>query len=255
MNFCLSLDAQAKGLTSFFDRTYDNVDSIKWMNEDFTQELGDDMVICQTVGLLVTTHGLKAGTKIPIEITDTEDKHKKRYKIKGTVDQQGVARVVWNMCEPKIAHDFVVKEQTPEQKDLINVKYSSAQIDSPLIVDPELKKSSDQSIFDDPNKYPPTVDKENQSKIVSVKWMTADYSHEIKNSLPCEPVGILIQTQGKKAGDPIHIVIGELQADDDDPEAVITTKNDRKYEVSGVVDADGFVRIPFTQHIDKKLCH
>lgn len=109
-------------------------------------------------------------------------------------------------------------------------------------------RSSAQTIWQDKAHVlakPPEKQHEELDTILNVKWMTADFTQEIDDAFPCEPVGILVQTQNIEIGQEIDVVI-ELK-NRRDHQAV-------EYTVYGKVEPDHYVRIIFDQHIDLNSC-
>lgn len=254
----------------------DRLVSVQWMTEDFSTELKDGVAVtCQPLGIQVITKDIVAGSTIPLTLYDPENDHGDEYKLRGTVDANGIARVVFDMCEPEAFHDFMSmpnKKLMPSKT--VNSKLASKnKIQLPFSLKPDqLKphqfkkaqlnqlKSNDlleneenwtnekikQAGKTEEEKAAGQKQQEELDTILDVKWTTADFTQEITDAFPCEPVGLLIQTQ--------HIPIGE------EIDAVVKWENDNnksqngEYTVYGKVEPDHHVRIIFDQHIDLNEC-
>ena len=83
-------------------------------------------------------------------------------------------------------------------------------------------------------------------RIISVQWMTVDFSEEIQSAYPCQAVGLLIQTQHIPIGEEVDAVV--QRKDDDDK------SQSGEYTVYGKVEPDHRVRIIFDQHIAPAKC-
>ncbi len=212
----------------------DRLISIQWMTEDFSSELkGGVAVTCQPLGVQITTKDIAAGSTIPLTLYDPEDENGKQYKLRGTVAMDGIVRVVFNMCEPEMFHDF---KPTANQLKIAEKKPTQF-VSKQSLENKKIKQSEKKAI----NQH-----KQGESDtVLDVKWMTADFTREIDDVFPCEPVGLLVKTQNIEIGQEIEVVIESKNHVDD--QAI-------DYTVYGRVEPDHRVRIVFNQHIDLNYC-
>jgi hypothetical protein len=214
----------------------DRLISIQWMTEDFSTQLKDAVAVsCQPLGIQVTTKNIVAGSTIPLTLYDPENDKGDEYKLRGTVAADGIARVVFNMCEPDAFHDF---KPTTHQFKIAEKEPAQSGSKQPL----ESKKNKESE-----KKITSQKQQGESDTIVDVKWMTADFTQDIHDTFPCEPVGILVQTQNIEVGQEIEVVIESKNHNHIDDQAT-------EYTVYGRVEPDQRVRIVFNQHIDRNHC-
>ncbi|MFW1736213.1 hypothetical protein ACG94V_11055 [Acinetobacter sp. ULE_I001] len=248
----------------------DRIISVQWMTEDFSTELkGGVAVTCQPFGIQATTKDIVAGSTIPLTLYDPENDNRDEYKLKGTVGADGIARVVFDLCEPEAFHDFItapnekvipskIVESKLAQKNQIQIPFS---LKSNQLKQSQLNKSQFNqlnSIKTEENEKIKQVGTTNEEKaarkqqqgepvtILDAKWMTVDFSEEIQSAYPCQAVGLLIQTQHIPIGEEVDAVV--QWGDDDDK------SRSGEYTVYGKVESDHRVRIIFDQHIAPSKC-
>ena len=258
----------------------DRLISVQWMMEDFSTELkGGVAVTCQPLGIQVTTKDIVAGSTIPLTLYDPENDNGDEYKLRGTVGADGIARVVFDMCEPEAFHDFstapnekVMPSKTVESKLVQKNQTQKNQIQIPFSLKPnklkpsQLKKAQfnqmnsnnireNEKIWENKQVKQTQQTKEKAARkrqrgeldtILDAKWMTVDFSEEIQSAYPCQAVGLLIQTQHIPIGEEVDAVV---QWEDDDDKS-----RSGEYTVYGKVEPDQRVRIIFDQHIDPAQC-
>jgi hypothetical protein len=70
-------------------------------------------------------------------------------------------------------------------------------------------------------------------EIVSVKWMSSDFTEEIKTARPDIDVGLLVRTRNYEVGETITVVVGM----EDDVEGL------SDHAFVGTVESDGYARL------------
>ncbi|WP_335955056.1 hypothetical protein [Acinetobacter guillouiae] len=259
----------------------DRLIAVQWMTEDFSKELKGGVAInCQPFGIQATTKDIVAGSTIPLTLYDPENDNGDEYKLRGTVGADGIARVVFDLCEPEAFHDFItvsnekaMPSKTVESKLVQKNQTQKNQIHIPFSLKPnqlkpsQLKKAqfnqmNSKKVLENgktwENEKIKQVGKTEEEKaarkqqrgeldtILDAKWMTVDFSEEIQSAYPCQAIGLLIQTQHIPIGEEVDTVV---QWEDDDDKS-----RSGEYTVYGKVEPDHRVRIIFDQHIDPAKC-
>ncbi|WP_224964835.1 hypothetical protein [Acinetobacter guillouiae] len=254
----------------------DQLIAVQWMTEDFSKELKGGVAInCQPFGIQATTKDIVAGSTIPLTLYDPENDNGDEYKLRGTVGADGIARVVFDLCEPEAFHDFItvsnekaMPSETVESKLVQKNQTQKNQIQIPFSLKPsQLKKAqfnqmNSKKVLENgktwENEKIKQVGKTEEEKaarkqqrgeldtILDAKWMTVDFSEEIQSAYPCQAIGLLIQTQHIPIGEEVDAVV---QWEDDDDKS-----RSGEYTVYGKVEPDHRVRIIFDQHIDPAKC-
>ena len=254
----------------------DQLIAVQWMTEDFSKELKGGVAInCQPFGIQATTKDIVAGSTIPLTLYDPENDNGDEYKLRGTVGADGIARVVFDLCEPEAFHDFITvpnEKATPSktvesklaQKNDIQIPFSLKrnQLKPSQLNKAQFNRSNSKNILENEkiwgNKQIKQAGKTKKEKvarkkqqgepdtILDAKWMTVDFSEEIQSAYPCQAVGLLIQTQYITIGEEVDAV---LKWEDDDDKS-----QSGEYTVYGKVEPDHRVRIIFAQHIDPAKC-
>ena len=250
--------------------------AVQWMTEDFSKELKGGVAInCQPFGIQATTKDIVAGSTIPLTLYDPENENEGEYKLRGTVGADGIARVVFDLCEPEAFHDFITvpnEKATPSktvesklaQKNDIQIPFSLKrnQLKPSQLNKAQFNRSNSKNILENEkiwgNKQIKQAGKTKKEKvarkkqqgepdtILDAKWMTVDFSEEIQSAYPCQAVGLLIQTQYITIGEEVDAVV-KWEDDDDKSQS-------GEYTVYGKVEPDHRVRIIFAQHIDPAKC-
>jgi len=249
----------------------DRLIAVQWMTEDFSKELKGGVAInCQPFGIQATTKDIVAGSTIPLTLYDPENDNGDEYKLRGTVGADGIARVVFDLCEPEAFHDFITvsNEKAMPSKTVESKLVQKNQIQIPFSLKPnQLKKAqfnqmNSKNILENEktweNEKIKQVGKTEEEKaarkqqrgeldtILDAKWMTVDFSEEIQTAYPCQAIGLLIQTQHIPIGEEVDAVV---QWEDDDDKS-----RSGEYTVYGKVEPNHRVRIIFDQHIDPAKC-
>lgn len=258
----------------------DRLIAVQWMTEDFSKELKGGVAInCQPFGIQATTKDIVAGSTIPLTLYDPENDNGDEYKLRGTVGADGIARVVFDLCEPEAFHDFItvpnekaMPSKTVESKLVQKNQTQKNQIQIPFslktnkLKPSQLKKAQfnqmnsnnireNEKIRENKQVKQTQQTKEKAARkqqreeletILDAKWMTVDFSEEIQSAYPCQAVGLLIQTQHIPIGEEVDAVV---QWEDDDDK-----NRSGEYTVYGKVEPDQRVRIIFDQHIDPAQC-
>ena len=249
----------------------DRLIAVQWMTEDFSKELKGGVAInCQPFGIQATTKDIVAGSTIPLTLYDPENDNGDEYKLRGTVGADGIARVVFDLCEPEAFHDFITvsNEKAMPSKTVESKLVQKNQIQIPFSLKPnQLKKAQFNQLISKiilenektwENEKIKQVGKTEEEKaarkqqrgeldtILDAKWMTVDFSEEIQTAYPCQAIGLLIQTQHIPIGEEVDAVV---QWEDDDDKS-----RSGEYTVYGKVEPNHRVRIIFDQHIDPAKC-
>lgn len=247
----------------------DRLIAVQWMNEDFSKELKGRVAInCQPFGIQVTTKDIVAGSTIPLTLYDPENENEGEYKLRGTVGADGIARVIFDMCEPEAFHDFITvpNEKAMPSKTVESKRAQKNQIQIPFsLKSNQLKQSQlNKAQFNQLNsiktaenekikqagktkeeKAARKLQREEPDTILDAKWMTVDFSEEIQSVYPCQAVGLLIQTQRIPIGEEVDAVVQWEEGD---------KSRSGEYTVYGKVEPDHRVRIIFDQYIDPAKC-
>lgn len=67
--------------------------------------------------------------------------------------------------------------------------------------------------------------------VLDIAWMAEDFSAEIEQALPCQPLGILVSMQGYATGEAVDVTLHD------------TGDSDFETRLQGRVDADGKARL------------